>query len=98
ELGWRYDHGLTVGAIASGEVVRRASTDCAGREEAPSLSVVREKTSIRTRCPSSHTRNIRHAGCKLHEVPPSTQRLRVIGPSTASITSRKEIESAGRPS
>src|SRR5260370_30327544 len=73
----------SLSAAASGTLATRIG---AGREAAISLSVVCEKISSSTRCPSSHTRNIRQAGCKAQELEPSTHTLSVIGPSTASIT------------
>src|SRR5215472_3729216 len=66
--------------------------------DATSDSEVSENTSSSTRCPFSQTRYIRQVGCKAHELDPSVQMLSVIGPSTASIISRKVICAAERAS
>src|SRR5258707_14080971 len=83
---------LLTGAASSASAAAR---DCIrlkklgdGFDDAISRIVVCENISSRLRWPSSHTRNIRQVGCKLHCVPPSTHRFSAIGPSTASITSR----------
>src|SRR5262245_24210687 len=62
--------------------------------DATSDSEVSENTSSKTRCPFSHTRYILQLGWSAQELEPSVQMLSVIGPSTASIMSRKVICSA----
>src|SRR5215469_17344954 len=66
--------------------------------DATSDSEVSENTSSSTRCPFSQTRYILQLGCNAHELDPSVQMLSVIGPSTASIMSRKVICAAERAS
>src|SRR6266852_3439177 len=75
-----------------------ARTGGAGRDAAISASEVSEKTSSNTRWPFSHTRYIRQVGCRAHELLPSVHTLRVMGPSTASMMSRKVMVSALRAS
>src|SRR5277367_2023116 len=69
-----------------------------GRDAAISASEVSEKTSSSTRWPFSHTRYMRQVGWRAHELLPSVHTLSVIGPSTASIMSRKVTVSALRAS